>query len=51
MAMLTLNGIVQNVFDTPESTDRKTGKSGPPPHAFRCWPKTSCRTVRSAWNW
>ena len=26
MAMLTLNGIVQNVFDTPESTDRKTGE-------------------------
>lgn len=29
MAMLTLNGIVQNVFDTPESTDRKTGEIRP----------------------
>jgi hypothetical protein len=26
-AMVTLNGIVQNVFDTPESTDRKTGEA------------------------
>lgn len=29
MAMLTLNGIVLNVFDTPESTDRKTGEIRP----------------------
>lgn len=29
MAMLTLNGVVQNVFDTPESTDRKTGEVRP----------------------
>lgn len=29
MAMLTLNGIVQNVFDTPESVDRKTGEVRP----------------------
>lgn len=26
MVMLTLNGIVQNVFDTPEDTDRETGE-------------------------
>lgn len=29
MAMLTLNGVIQNVFDTPESTDRKTGEVRP----------------------
>lgn len=29
MAMLTLNGLVQNVFDTPETTDRKTGEVRP----------------------
>lgn len=29
MSMLTLNGIVLNVFDTPESTDRKTGEVRP----------------------
>lgn len=29
MAMLTLNGTVANVFDTPESTDRKTGEIRP----------------------
>lgn len=29
MAMLTLNGVVQNVFDTPESVDRKTGEVRP----------------------
>lgn len=29
MSMLTLNGIVLNVFDTPESTDRKTGDIRP----------------------
>lgn len=29
MAMLTLNGIVQNVFDTPESVDKKTGEVRP----------------------
>lgn len=29
MAMLTLNGIVLNVFDTPESTDKKTGEVRP----------------------
>jgi len=29
MAMLTLNGIVQNVFNTPESVDRKTGEIRP----------------------
>lgn len=29
MAMLTLNGTVQNVFDTPESVDRKTGEVRP----------------------
>lgn len=26
MSMLTLNGQIINVFDTPESTDRKTGE-------------------------
>lgn len=26
MSMLTLNGTVMNVFDTPEKTDRKTGE-------------------------
>lgn len=29
MAMLTLNGVVLNVFDTPASTDRKTGEIRP----------------------
>lgn len=29
MSMLTLNGVVLNVFDTPESTDRKTGEVRP----------------------
>lgn len=29
MAMLTLNGIVQNVFTKPESTDPKTGEVRP----------------------
>jgi hypothetical protein len=29
MAMLTLNGTVQNVFDTPESVDKKTGEIRP----------------------
>ena len=29
MAMLTLNGILQNVFTKPESTDRKTGEIRP----------------------
>jgi len=29
MAMLTLNGVLQNVFLKPESTDRKTGEIRP----------------------
>lgn len=29
MAMLTLNGIVLNAFDTPASTDKKTGEVRP----------------------
>jgi hypothetical protein len=29
MAMLTLNGTVQNVFHKPESTDKKTGEIRP----------------------
>jgi hypothetical protein len=29
MGMLTLNGIVLNVFDTPASTDKKTGEIRP----------------------
>lgn len=29
MSMLTLNGLVLNVFDTPASTDRKTGEMRP----------------------
>lgn len=29
MAMLTLNGLVQNVFAKPESTDKKTGEIRP----------------------
>jgi len=29
MAMLTLNGLVQNVFNVAESTDRKTGEVRP----------------------
>lgn len=29
MAMLTLNGLVQNVFNQAESTDRKTGEVRP----------------------
>ena len=29
MSMLTLNGIVQNVFSKPESTDSKTGELRP----------------------
>ena len=29
MAMLTLNGTVQNVFTKPESTDPKTGELRP----------------------
>lgn len=29
MAMLTLNGIVQNVFNKPESIDKKTGEVRP----------------------
>lgn len=29
MSMLTLNGIVLNVFDTPASTDKKTGEIRP----------------------
>lgn len=29
MSMLTLNGTVLNVFDTPASTDRKTGEVRP----------------------
>jgi hypothetical protein len=27
MAMLTLNGLVLNVFDTPEKVDKKTGET------------------------
>lgn len=30
MSMLTLNGIVLNVYDTPQSTDKKTGEIRPP---------------------
>jgi hypothetical protein len=26
MSMLTLNGVILNVFDTPSSTDKKTGE-------------------------
>lgn len=29
MSMLTLNGIVLNAFDTPQSTDKKTGEIRP----------------------
>lgn len=29
MSMLTLNGVVLNVFDTPESVDKKTGEIRP----------------------
>lgn len=29
MSMLTLNGIVLNVFDTPATTDKKTGEVRP----------------------
>jgi hypothetical protein len=29
MSMLTLNGIVQNVFDKPESKDKETGEIRP----------------------
>lgn len=29
MSMLTLNGVVLNVFDTAESTDKKTGEVRP----------------------
>lgn len=29
MSMLTLNGMVLNVFDTPASTDKKTGEIRP----------------------
>ena len=29
MSMLTLNGIVQNVFDKPQSTDKATGEIRP----------------------
>lgn len=29
MSMLTLNGVVLNVFDTPATTDRKTGEIRP----------------------
>lgn len=29
MSMLTLNGVVLNVFDSPASTDRKTGEVRP----------------------
>lgn len=29
MSMLTLNGIVLNVFDTPTTTDKKTGEIRP----------------------
>ena len=29
MSMLTLNGLVLNVFDTPASTDKKTGEVRP----------------------
>lgn len=29
MAMLTLNGVVQNVFDKPESKDKETGEIRP----------------------
>jgi hypothetical protein len=29
MSMLTLNGTVMNVFDSPESTDKKTGEIRP----------------------
>lgn len=29
MSMLTLNGVVLNVFDSPASTDRKTGEIRP----------------------
>ena len=29
MSMLTLNGLVLNVFDTPQSTDKKTGEIRP----------------------
>lgn len=29
MSMLTLNGVVINVYDTPETTDKKTGEMRP----------------------
>lgn len=29
MAMLTLNGVIQNVFHKPASTDQKTGEARP----------------------
>ena len=35
MAMLTLNGIVQNVLDVPARTDKKTGEIYPAKHQIQ----------------
>ena len=40
MAMLTLNGVLQNVYSQPERKDEKPARSGQRPCTLRSWPRT-----------
>ena len=51
MAMLTLNGLVQNVYTQPASTDRDTGEGGQSLCVLRSSAKTSWRAVRRSSKW
>ena len=50
MAMLTLNGLVQNVYTQPASTDRETGEVRPE-SLRRSSAKTSWRAERRSSKW
>ena len=40
MAMLTLNGVLQNVYSQPERKDEKTGRFARLPCTLRSWLRT-----------
>ena len=51
MAMLTLNGLVQNVYTQPASTDRDTGEVRPESLRAQILCETSWRAVRRSSKW
>ena len=51
MAMLTLNGTVQNVYEQPESKDKETGEIRPASLRAQILCENTTQSGERSWRW